>query len=230
MQSIDLVIMAGGEGRRLEPFTKIVPKPLLYVEGESLLLRTIKYFRSQGIGEKVYLLTCYKTDLIQSYLDHAKIENVEIIVEKEPLGTIGGISFIEDRLSHPFVVSNCDIVLKVEIKDFLNNFIESKKDWASMGFNKSVAVPYGIFEFDDTGLITNLIEKPTIKLFANAGVYFMTHRVFDYIRYGQKVNIDELFFNMMNSGDGMQVYPIDETAFYDIGEFKYYKRVLEELC
>ena len=228
MSTVDLVIMAGGEGRRLEPFTKVVPKPLLYVDGQSILERTIQFFRAQGFAQRVFILTWYKSELIQAYINVSGLSHVELVVEDEPLGTIGGIGLLRDRLSPTFFVSNCDIVIETDLNELMKNFREKQLDLSMCAFSKPIAVPYGIFEFDDDGYVTNLVEKPTIKLWANAGVYLMSRRVFEYITPGQRMNMDELFYSMMNSDMNLDVFPLD--GFHDIGEFQYYKKVLEELC
>jgi NDP-sugar pyrophosphorylase family protein len=222
--------MAGGEGRRLEPFTKIVPKPLLYVDGKSMLERVVEFFREQGVG-KIYLLTKYKADLIKAFVELSKIKDIEIVVEDEPLGTAGGLALIGDRLSSQFFVSNCDVLIDVDLRAFKDFCDEGEgADMGIVSFQKSVRVPYGIFEFDDAGDICDFLEKPTIQLWANAGVYLMTHRVFDFIKPGVAMGMDELFYSMLNSGSNVKVVPVDGAAFHDIGEFQYYKKVMEELC
>jgi len=227
MNNIDLVIMAGGEGTRLHPFTKIVPKVLLYVDGKSMLEHTIDFFRGQGIG-KVYLLTKYKSDLVRAYIDYVGIDDIEIVEEETPMGTAGGLSLIGDRLSSRFFVSNCDMMVDVDLKELVDGHTQDGINMSIVSFNKPVSVPYGIFEFDDEGEIIDFLEKPTIQLWANAGVYLMDHSVFEYIKPG-RMNMDELFHAMLNSGSNVRVVPIGENSFKDIGEFQYYKKVLEEM-
>ena len=227
--NIDLVIMAGGEGRRLDPLTRIVPKPLLYMEDKTMLEHVIEFFRAQGVG-KVYIITKYKSDLIKSFIQCSGLKDIEVIVEDEPLGTAGGLSLIGDRLSSLFFVSNCDVLVDVDLKAFKDNCEEDKVDMGIIAFSKAVRVPYGIFEFDDDGELSDFLEKPNIQLWANAGVYLMTHKVFEYIRPGVRMGMDELFYNMINSGSHIRVVPVDGGSFKDIGEFQYYKKVLEELC
>lgn len=229
MRDFDLVIMAGGQGRRLEPFTKVVPKPLLYVDGKSMLEHVIAFFRSFGVG-RVYLLTKYKADLIKAYVACAGIEDIEVVIEDEPMGTAGGLSMIGDRLSSRFFVSNCDVLVNVDLRKFAAICGESGADLGIVSFNKPVRVPYGIFEFDDDGEIIDFLEKPTIQLWANAGVYLMNHRVFDFVKQGVHMDMNELFYSMLNSGSTIHIMPIEDGAFHDIGEFQYYKKVLEELC
>jgi len=228
MNSTDLVIMAGGEGRRLAPLTNILPKPLLWVDGKTILERIVEFFRWHGLGGNVYVIVKYKSDLIRSYVKQIGLK-VELVEEDEYMGTAGGLSLIGDKLSSNFFMTNCDVLVEFDVQDALRGHIEGRYDMTIMSFMKEVAVPYGIFEFDDEGDICDFIEKPNMQLWANAGVYLMGHRVFDFLKPGRK-NMDELFYDMMNTGTNVRVLPLPDGGFKDIGEFQYYREVLDKIC
>lgn len=225
----DLVIMAGGEGQRLRPLTHIVPKPLLWIEpGISIVERLISFFRSQGVG-RVYLIVKYKADLIRAFFQQNNLPDIEIIEEPEPMGTIGGLSLIGDRLSSKFWVTNCDILVDFDLSSVEKVHQEEGVDLTIISFEKKVDVPYGVFEFGEEGAICDFLEKPTICLWANSGVYLFSHRVLSMIPEGERLNMDELFYAILKAEDmKANVFPVEENCFSDIGNFEAYKSILEK--
>ncbi len=227
MNTTDLVIMAGGEGRRLAPLTNIIPKPLLWVDGKTILERVVEFFRWHGLGGTVYVIVKYKSELIRSYCEQIKLD-VQLIEEEEYMGTAGGLSLVRERLSDNFILSNCDVLVDFDVKQVFSQHVREQRDMTILSFEKAVSVPYGIFEFDDDGNLEDFLEKPTINLWANAGVYIMARNVFSFLGPG-RVGMDELFYNMINTGSNLQVVPLQEGGFKDIGEFQYYREVLSQL-
>lgn len=225
---IDLVIMAGGEGRRLQPLTNIVPKPLLTVGSDQTILEKIILFFSKKVTGKIYILAKYKINLIRAFLDIQKFKNVVLVEEPEFMGTVGGIRLISDKLSDNFFVSNCDILVDIDL-DLLVSQHVNKYDLSAVAFQKNVELPYGIFQFDPEGSMVNFLEKPTVCLYANAGVYMMSKNIFSYFST-DKLGMDELIFNVLAQKKEINIYPISEECFHDIGQLPEYKKTLEGLC
>lgn len=226
----DLVIIAGGEGQRLRPLTYIVPKPLLWVEpGVSIIEKVISSFRAVGIG-KVFVIVKYKAELMRAFFSQLELSDVEIIEESDYMGTIGGLGLIGDRLSSFFWVTNCDILVDFNFQQAQQQHIDDQLDLSIISFEKKVSVPYGVFEFAEDGSICDFLEKPKICLWANSGVYLFSHSVLPYIKKGEPMNMDELFYTLLKSeGVKINVFPVEEECFTDIGEFDAYKKILEKI-
>jgi NDP-sugar pyrophosphorylase family protein len=227
MNNLSLIIMAGGEGTRLRPLTRILPKPLLCIDNETIIEKIIDNFKASGIG-KIYLITKYLSELIILYCEKKKLE-VDIIKENEYKGTIGGLKLLENNISDQFFISNCDIIANCNYEDVLKKHNENDCILTVITFEKNISVPYGIFEFTNEGKLLDIKEKPDVILYANAGIYLMNKRILSYINNNENVGMDVLITRLIDNKENIYVYPIKESDYYDIGEFQEYKKVLEKL-
>ena len=211
-----LVIMAGGYGTRLRPYTEIIPKILLSYRGKSMLEVIIERYKP----EKTYIIARHKHALIKNYVMMLDI-NAGVIVETEELGTAGGLSLLpEDE----YLLTNCDIIYDGDIEGFISL---CKKENATLGlisFQKTIPIHYGVLDFDSTGELIGMREKPELKIWCNAGIYYITPDIIKSIR-GKK-NMDEVIFDSLNTGNNITVYPIAEEEYHDIGTFENLRKEL----
>lgn len=217
------VILSGGLGTRLKPFTDAIPKPLLPVGEKAVLEIQIERLRSFGF-ERVVLATNYKADYIEKFLGDGSDYGVELVYskEREALGTAGPLSLCRDMLTSPFLVMNGDILSLVDYGEMY--------DWAcSAGAKltvgiKKMTMPFSFGNiFFDGDRVTGIEEKPDLTTYALAGIYVMTPDILSYIPEQTYYGMDTLINDMLESGDTILKYEI-EAYWLDIGRVDDYEK------
>ncbi len=179
------VILSGGLGTRLKPFTEVIPKPLLPIGGKAILEVQIERLRDYGFST-IYLATNYKSEYIKSFFGDGTRYGVNLIISREtiPLGTAGPLTLIQEELKEPFLVMNGDILTLLNYKMFYDYGL-------SMGFPLTLGIKKEILPFSfgniffEGDFITDIQEKPNFELYILAGIYFMTPEIFHYIPKNQ---------------------------------------------
>lgn len=175
------VILSGGLGTRLKPFTEVIPKPLLPIGEKAILEVQIERLKSHGF-DTVFLATNYKSEYIESFFGDGSRYGVELTISKEdkPLGTAGPISLIRDQLTEPFLVMNGDILTLLDFRAFYEYAIV-KSAPLTIGIKKEILpFAFGNIHFDGD-YVTDIQEKPNLELYILAGIYIMTPEIFKYI-------------------------------------------------
>jgi len=225
------VILAGGLGTRLKPFTEVIPKPLLPIgEGEKAIIEVqIENLRKFGF-DTVFIATNYKSKYIQSYLGDGSNYNVELefSLEEKKLGTVGPLSLLKDKLQEPFLVMNGDILTKCDLSDlydFALNYTDSKLTVAT----KYIYTPFrfGSVESKDDFLL-NVEEKPDLKMEIVAGVYVLKPEIFEYIPYNERFDMNELIELLLKNNEQITRYLIN-AYWIDIGKYDDYTQAQNDL-
>ena len=223
------VILSGGLGTRLRPFTSAIPKPLLPVGEKAVLEVQVERLASSGF-ERVVLATNYKADYIERFLGDGSRYGVELVVsrEDEPLGTAGPIRLAERYLSEPFLVMNGDILTLLDFAR-LYDFACSRESLFTACVKRMV-MPYafGNIHFDGDR-VTAIEEKPDIVTYALAGIYVMRPEILPRIPEGRYYGIDSLMQGMLRDGLEVTKYEIDEY-WLDIGRIDDYERAQEDFA
>lgn len=219
MSTVPVVIMAGGKGTRLQPYTSVLPKPLIPIGDVPIAQRIIDRFVPYGI-KNFYLTINYKSGIIKAYFDDLCPDySVKFVEENTPLGTAGSLRLINDKFEVPFVVSNCDILIDCDYSQLYDYHIKSGNALTAVAAVKNISIPYGVFVTGDSGLIERIKEKPRESYLVNTGMYILSPEVLDYIPEDKLFHmtdlIDELIRNNMNVG----MFPISEDSFLDMGQF-----------
>ncbi len=218
-------IMAGGKGARLDPFTKILPKPLIPVGDKPIIELIMAGFNKYGFNNFIVSLN-YKAEIIKLYfLENAGGFNVSYTYEQEPLGTAGALQLAGDRLTETFIVSNCDVIIDVDFDELLSHHQKSKNMATIVGVVKHLQIPYGVIEVKDSKL-SQMIEKPEYDFVINSGVYVLEPEIIGLIPEGQPVNMPDLLLKAKENGSKIGVYPVS-TNWFDIGQWEEYQRTLE---
>lgn len=216
---IPVVIMAGGLGTRLYPYTKILPKPLIPIADIPISERIIQSFQKIGCKE-FYMVINYKKNMIKAYfndLDHEyKIHFVE---EDIPLGTGGGLSLIKEYISDTFVLTNCDIIIMDDVRSIVKHHKEAQNKVTIVCSLKNFEIPYGIVNFAEGGEIESFVEKPGMSFFTNTGYYICEEEIFDYVGYNEKIGMPDIVERMRVDGLKIGIYPISDNAWLDMGQF-----------
>jgi len=216
---IPLVVMAGGQGSRLAPYTKVLPKPLLPIGEVPIVELIIDRFVQHGCTE-VYLTVNYMANLIKAYFkDVSRDYEVHFVDEPEPLGTAGSLAMLRGAIESSFFVTNCDILIEADYADVVKFHRESGNRMTVVGSLKHFTVPYGVCEIAAGGRLTRMSEKPSYDYLVSTGMYVMEPEVLHDIPEGRFFHVTDLIDEYMRRGVKVGVYPISEKSWLDMGQF-----------
>ena len=227
-KKIDLpvVIMAGGKGTRLKPITNVIPKPLVPIGDKTILETIMDQFEDIGC-HKFYMSVNYKADMMKYYLDQLEHKyDIEFFQEDKPLGTIGSVSLLKNKITTPFFVSNCDIIIDQDYRDVYDYHIKNKNDLTIVTAVKSMTIPYGVIETGDDGIMTGLKEKPVETYMINTGVYILNPELIDLIPPKKFYHITHLMEKIKSEGGRIGCFPVSEHAWHDMGEWNEYLKII----
>lgn len=216
---VPVVIMAGGLGTRLYPYTKILPKPLIPVSDIPISERIIQSFQKIGC-EEFHMVVNYKRNMIKAYfndMDHGY--NIHFWDEETPLGTGGGLYLLKDCISGTFVLTNCDILILDDVRKIIQHHKKEMNKVTMVCSLKNFTIPYGIVNFSEGGEISSFEEKPQLSFFTNTGYYILEPDVFNYINQGEKIGMPDIIDRMREDELKVGIYPISENAWLDMGQF-----------
>lgn len=227
--NIPVVIMAGGKGTRLKPLTNVIPKPLIPVGDKTILEEIMDQF--EGIGcLKFYMSVNYKSDMMRFYIDQLDHHyDIDFFEEPKPLGTIGSVSLLKGKITSPFFVSNCDIVIDQDYRDVYEYHQNNHNDLTIVTAVKSIKIPYGVIETGKDGLMTNLQEKPEQTYMINTGVYILNPELINEIPEGEFFHITHLMEKIKARGGRVGCFPVSEHAWRDMGEWPEYLKIINVL-
>jgi len=227
--NLPVVIMAGGKGSRLDPFTRILPKPLIPLGERTIVEVIIDEFRKCGVRD-YYLILNYKGEMIESYLSSkAKNYNVTYLWEKDFYGTAGGLGLLTDSIADNFIVTNCDVIVNADFFDISRLHIESQADLTILSSIQNYKIPYGVIEFRDGGEVVNILEKPEHMLVINTGVYILHKRVLPFIPKNTHFDMTDLISKLISERKKVITYPVSESKYRDIGQWEEYLKVVRLL-
>lgn len=216
------VILAGGLGSRLKPFTEVIPKPLLPIGEKSILEIQIERLKSFGFNE-IILATNYKSDYIEKYLGDGERYGVKLSISKEtePLGTAGPLTLLTDKLDKPFIVINGDILTSIDFNSFYE-FALKKNALLTLAIKKEV-LPFAFGNITFEGdLVTKVEEKPDIITYILAGIYVMRPEILKIIPENKYYGIDTLIKDMIARKMEIIKYEMNEY-WLDIGRLNDYE-------
>lgn len=219
LKDIPLVVMAGGKGTRLYPYTKILPKPLIPIGELTITERIIESFRRFGCRD-IYMILNYKANMIKAYMaDIEKDYELKFVEEKEFLGTGGGLRLVRENIHSTFFVSNCDILVNADLECAYRTHVMKKNKITFICSMKDVVIPYGVIETDESGMIKNMKEKPEFSYLINTGLYIIEPDVLNDIRENEFIHLPDLAKRYIDRGENVGVFPISEKSWMDMGQF-----------
>lgn len=224
-----VIIMAGGKGTRLYPFTKILPKPLIPIGDIPIMERIIDRFVDYGV-DSFYATLNYKKNMIKSYFSDIQTSyEINYVEEDKPLGTGGSLHLIKESFIAPIIVINCDILISADYSDIYKNHIENGNDMTIVTALKNIIVPYGVINLGESGNISSIEEKPRLSYFVNTGMYIINPDIISKIPKDTFFHMTDLTQKLLNEGKTVGMYPISENSFLDMGEFEEMHRMEEKL-
>lgn len=210
------VILAGGLGMRLRPFTEVIPKPLLPIGEKAVLEIQIEHLKKHGFDE-VYLATNYKSDYIENFFGDGSRYGVKLTISREEtrLGTVGPLTLLKSQLTEPFIVMNGDVLSNINFQDYFD-FAVNKNTLLTVSVKK-IIMPYAFGNiFSDGDFVTGIEEKPDIITYALAGMYVMKPEIFKLIPDNEYFGMDTLIKNMLSKHIPIAKYELKEY-WLDIG-------------
>lgn len=229
LTDVAVVIMAGGKGTRLYPYTKILPKPLIPIGDIPIMERIIDKFRDFGVKD-FYTTLNYKKNMIKSYFnDIVSDYNITYVEEDKPLGTAGSLQLIEDEFSIPLIVTNCDVLIHVDYGYMYKYHKDSGNELTIVTALKNIEVPYGVVRSGENGVVVSLDEKPKLSYFVNTGMYVLNPELLKEIPQDTFFHMTDLTEKLLEQGRKVGMYPISEDSFLDMGEFEEMRRMEEKL-
>ena len=219
LQEVPLVIMAGGKGTRLYPYTKILPKPLMPIGDVTITERIIFSFERFGCN-KVIMILKYKESLIKAYFsDVKKNYDLEYITEEKFLGTAGGLRYLKGKVKSTFFLTNCDIIINEDIESAYKIHKKNKNKITMICSMKGITIPYGVVETDEAGNMISMEEKPKLSYLINTGVYIVEPDILDNIEDNESIDMPGLIERCKTLGNRIGVFPVSEDAWLDMGQF-----------
>lgn len=229
LYGIPVVLMAGGKGTRLYPYTKILPKPLIPIGEIPISEHIVNRFFEEGCDD-FYFIVNYKKNMIKAYYNEIeKPYNVMFIEEEKSLGTGGGVSLLKDRVNSTFVLTNCDTIIDDSFENILKEHREKNNLVTMICALRNYEVPYGVVETGDNGSIKSITEKPSMSYLTNTGTYIVEPQVIGHIPEGQSISFPDIIMKLREAGENVGVYPINEDAWLDMGQFNTMDKMKERL-
>ena len=218
------IIIAGGKGTRLKPFTKVLPKPLIPIKDKTVIDLLIKNFIKFG-SKQVDITLGDKGKMIEAYLSNNSLPvKIKFHYESMPLGSSGSLSHFKNKLKKPFFVTNCDVVLNANYTQIMQFHKKNKNDLTIVGTLESLKVPYGVCKIDSKGELINFIEKPVYNNLASTGFYVFSPTVLNLIKKNQYLDMNHLIEKILKKKLKVSVYPIAKNNWYDLGQWEDYNQ------
>lgn len=227
LEDIRVIILAGGKGTRLRPYTNVLPKPLVPVGDMPILeivLRQLKYFGFR----KVTLSVSHLANLIQTFFgDGCRLGlDITYCIEDRPMGTAGSIALVQDVSEH-FLVMNGDLLTTVDYSALMSSHVTSGGTAMIAVFPREVKIDFGVLDLDSKGALVDYKEKPQLEFVVSMGINAFRKSVLAYIPKGEYLDIPVLMMNLKRAGQSVLTFR-SECEWLDIGRPDDYERATQE--
>ena len=224
------VVLAGGKGTRLAPYTKILPKPLMPIGDLPILEILLRQMKRAGIQE-VTLTVGHLAELLRAFFqDGGNLGlSIDYSYEEKPLGTAGPLSLLRDRLSSTFVVTNGDVLTTLDLEQIIASHRRSGAAATIAMHARRVRIDLGVLQFNGSYQLTDYIEKPTYDFHVSMGIYVFEPRVLDFIPYNQYLDFPDLVLKMIADGECVKGYPFD-GYWQDLGRPDDYEQAVRDFA
>jgi len=223
------IILAGGKGTRLKPYTVVMPKPLVPVGNRAILEILIGRLKKYGVTN-LTLCVNHLAELIMAYFADGSKWGVKIrySIEDKPLSTVAPIKLIKD-LPENFLVMNGDLLTDLDFKKLYNYHLENEALITVATYKRTAKIDFGVIDIDkDKNVVIGFKEKPEYKLSVSMGVYVFNKKVLDFVPDGKSFGFDDLMLVLLDEGQTIKVYPYD-GYWLDIGRLEDYEKANEDI-
>jgi len=221
------IILAGGKGTRLKPYTVTIPKPLVPIGGEMPILEIIIRQLAKAEFNHITLAVNHLANLIMAFFGDGSAWNIKIdySLEETPLSTIGPLTLIDD-LPDNFLVMNGDILCNLNYLDFYNYHVLANNDVTVSTFKRESKIDFGVLEYNQDNLICSFIEKPTYYFDVSMGIYCLNRRIIENLPKDKPYGFDNLMLDGIKNKNKILAKPFD-GYWLDIGRPEDYENANE---
>lgn len=226
MEDIRVIVLAGGKGTRLRPYTTVFPKPLVPISDMPILEVVLRQLKSYGF-RKITISVNHLAELIEAFFGDGKKLGLKITycMEDHPLGTAGSISLVED-LSDTFLVMNGDLLTTLDYAEMVRSHMNSDAAATIAVFRREVKIDFGVLELGERGELLAYKEKPRFDYLVSMGVNIFDKSVLSFIPKGKHLDIPTLMLNLKDAGKSVLTYRSD-CEWLDIGRPDDYENAVE---
>lgn len=215
---LPVVINAGGKGTRLDPFTRVLPKPLIPVGEFPIIELIMQEYKSYDCND-FHIIVNYKRDLMKAYFsDNERDYHITWYDEEEPLGTGGGLSLLKGKMDSTFFFANCDALLTSNYESIVRFHKEKGNVITMICAYKNINIPYGVVEMGENGIIESMKEKPLMSFLTNTGIYIVEPEVIDDMVDGESIGFPDIIERQREKGRRVAVFPVSENEWMDMGQ------------
>lgn len=226
---IPVVINAGGKGTRLEPYTKILPKPLIPVGELPVIEHIMQRFEQYGC-ERFSIIVNYKKELMKAYFaDSDRKYDITWYDETKVLGTGGGLCYLKGKIDSTFFFTSCDTLLMANYDSIYRFHKENHNAITMICAYKNLVIPYGVIDMGIDGKIERIEEKPELSFLTNTGAYIVEPEVLDQIEDNVSIGFPTILEKERKRGKKVAIYPISENDWLDMGQLPELERMRERL-
>lgn len=227
--NVPVVINAGGRGTRLDPFTKVLPKPLIPIGDLPIIELIMKEYQTYNCND-FHIIVNYKRELMKAYFaDNEKRYNIVWYDEDKPLGTGGGLSLLKGKFNGTFFFANCDALLTANYERMLQFHKENGNVITMICAYKTMSIPYGIVEIGLNGKIDRMQEKPTMSFLTNTGIYIVEPEVVDDVKEDTPIGFPDIIEMERRKGKKTAVFPVSENDWMDMGQLSELEKMRRKL-
>jgi NDP-sugar pyrophosphorylase family protein len=223
------IVLAGGHGMRLRPYTAVIPKPLMPVGDRPVLDIVLRQLKCAGL-DRVTIATGYLAELVEAFFGNGSAYGLRInyFRERHPLGTVGALAFMDD-LDAPFIVMNGDVLTDLDYRELLRRHAASDAIATIAVTMSRVDVSLGVIHFDgrDADRVAGYVEKPSIDVHASMGVYCFSPRVRQHIIRGERLDFPDLVLRLLERGEVVRSWKPD-AYWLDIGRHEDHECAVRE--
>lgn len=222
------IILAGGKGTRLRPYTTSFPKPLMPIDDLPILEIVVRQLAHAGFN-RLILTTGHLAELIRVFCGDGSRWGVEIQYshEDEPLGTAGPLALLEERLDENFLVMNGDLLTTLDYRRAFDAHVASGAMATISLYRRDVKIDFGVVEEEPPGQLGRYIEKPTLSYSVSMGINFLNRGVLRYMERGKRLDIPELMMRLKQAGERVACSH-QECYWLDIGRTDDYQVATDE--
>ncbi len=225
LSKIKVVVMAGGKGQRLDPITRIFPKPLVPIKDKTAIENIIDSFSKFGV-RKFFFVVNYKADLIKAYFKNKNFMGKKIVYinESKPLGTAGGLEKLRGKIKGNFVVTNCDVIFDFNFNELIKTHINKKNDLTLVTSNQTSILPYGVCKINSQNELIKIHEKPKYKHLITTGLYILNSSILKLIPKNKLLDMNQLIEISKINKKKIGIFKIKQKNWQDIGQLQEYKK------
>ncbi len=221
------VVLAGGKGTRLRPYTLVLPKPLMPIGEYPILEVIVRQLRQSGFRH-ITMAVSHQANIIKAFFQNGEAWNatIDYSMETQSLSTIAPLTMIDDLPNH-FILMNGDVLTDLNLRAFLDQHVASNRLFTVGATWREQTTDYGVLHVDDTMTLTGFEEKPASRYLVSMGVYAVSKAVLDFVPRGQKYGFDNLMIDLLAKKEKVHVH-VHGGYWLDIGRPDDYMRAIDD--